>query len=64
VREWKRKIEGRTLSKGKKVAMLTSTTEGRAKERGVGDSLREAEFEEHDAAVGAFMRFPELRTES
>jgi len=63
VREWKRQIEGRTLSKGKKVAMLTGTTEGRAKEWGVGD-LREAEFGEHDAAIDAFIRFPELRTES
>ena len=56
-------MEGRALSKGKKIAMLTSTREDRAKERGVGN-LREAEFQEHDTAVDAFIWFPELRAES
>ena len=62
--ERKGKIEGRTLSKGKKVTMLTGTREGRAKERSVGDSLRAAEFDEHEAAVDVFIRFPELGTKS
>ena len=40
-----------------------STGEDRAKERGAGD-LREAGSEKNDASVDAFIRFPELRTES
>ena len=41
----------------RKGAKLTSTREGRAKGRGVGESLRAAEFEEHDAAIDDFIRF-------
>ena len=56
----KRKIEGRKLSKGKKVVMLTGVRKDRAK---VGD-LQEAESEEHGMAIDGFIRFPELRTKS
>ena len=64
MREWKRQIEGRTLSNEEKVAMLTGARGGRVKGLGVGDSLRMAIFEEHDTAVDAFIQIPELRTES
>ena len=48
---------------GKEATILTSIREGGAKERGVGD-LEEDDLEELDAAVNAFIQFPELGTET
>jgi hypothetical protein len=58
VHEWKRKIQGRALSKRRKAAILTSTRGGGAKIQGA-DNLREDEVK-----IDAVVRSPELRTES
>jgi hypothetical protein len=57
------KRNGGALLKRKKVTILTSTREGGAKGRGVGDG-QEGDLEELDAAIDTFIRFPELRTKS